>query len=93
MNTDQDATRTIPLSVTILFFAVVGACTVAPWVAHFVVGWWSGPLVWFALVALYDKLFVPKGSICMGIPFMFPLGSFVLLLLFNLINLLGWLRN
>ena len=74
-----------------VFVALVAACTIVPWVMHFNVGWWAGILSWLALVAIYDKLFVAKGSLCMGIPFMFPLCSFMLLLGINLLSLVQWL--
>ncbi len=54
-------------------------------------GWWAGPLVWFARAALYDRLFVPKGSVCMGMPFLAPFASIVLLLVFDAVLFLQWL--
>lgn len=76
-----------------LFWLVLGGCTIFPWVAHFTVGWWAGLAVWFGLVALYDRLFVPKGSVCMGIPFVAPLVSLLLLLAYDALMLLRWLLH
>jgi hypothetical protein len=73
-----------------LFYAILSASTILPWVSQFTLGWWSGPLVWFALVALYDRLFVPKGSMCMGIPFMIPLTSLMALVVFNVVVFIKW---
>jgi hypothetical protein len=60
-------------------------------VFHFVVAWWAGLLSFFPLVALYDRLFVPKGSLCMGIPFGLAVGSFLGLLWLDGLLLWRWL--
>ena len=85
-----DEHEEIPLSAIVMFVALLSACAVVPWILHFTVGWWAGILSWIGLVTLYDMLFVPKGSLCMGIPFLIPMGSFLLLLLHNLVDLTRW---
>jgi hypothetical protein len=86
-----DDTDSPPPIAIVVFIAVIAACTIIPWIVHFLVGWWAGILAWLGLVAIYDKLFVPKGSLCMGMHFMFPLCSFMLLLGFNILNLVRWI--
>ena len=83
----------VPLSVSILHWGLIAAATVLPWAAHFLAGWWAGPVVWIALITVYHKLFVPKDSFCSGIPFMVPLSSFMALLYMNLYLLVKWLRS
>jgi len=80
-----------PLLATILFVILIAAATIIPWLLHSTLGWWAGIPAWLALVSIYDKLFVSKGSLCMGIPFVFPLSSFVLLIGLNLVKLTRWL--
>jgi hypothetical protein len=75
----------------VFYWLVLCACGVLPWVLHFTVAWWAGLLSFFPLVALYDRLFVPKGSVCMGIPFGLALGSFLGLFLLDVLLLFRWL--
>jgi hypothetical protein len=73
-----------------LFAVVLLACIFVPWVLHFTVAWWAGPPSWLALAYLYDRLFVPKGSLCIGMPFMLALGSFIALLVWDVVLLAKW---
>jgi hypothetical protein len=91
MQQPSETEKRIPIFVHVLYYGVLGACTILPWVVHFTLSWWSALLVWYGLVALYDKLFVPKGSICMGIQFMIPLSSLVLLLAYDAMDFAKWL--
>ena len=72
---------------------VLLACLFVPWVVQFTVGWWAAYPAFFALVALYDWLFVPKGSLCMGVPFGLVLGSFLVLVVFDVMVLVRWLLS
>ena len=80
---DQRETTCLPI-------ALLAAATVLPWVVQFTVSWWAALLLWFALVALYDRFFVPKGRLCMGIPFMIPLCSGLALIGLDLLHLIKW---
>jgi len=40
---------------------------------------------------VYDFLFVPRGSICMGVSFMFPLASGLALLAYEILLLARWI--
>ncbi len=73
-----------------LFLVVLSAATCVPWLLHFSVGWWAGILAIPVLFSIYDALFVPRGSICMGIPFVIPMGSAVALLLCDCALLFRW---
>lgn len=75
----------------IVFVVLIASTTIVPWLLHFSLGWWAGIPAWLGLAAIYDKLFVPKDSLCMGIPFAFPLSSFILLVGLNLVELIRWL--
>ena len=74
-----------------LFLVVFSAATLVPWVLHVAVGWWAGLLAIPVLFWVYDLLFVPRGSLCMGIPFMFPLSSALALVAVNSLLFLRWL--
>jgi len=79
-----------PLWVSILHWSLITLGVVAPWLLHFTVAWWAAWIaVAFFLVA-YNRLFVPEGSLCMGIPFVLPLGASMLLLLVQGLQLLKW---
>jgi hypothetical protein len=75
----------------LLYWLILLACVYLPWVAHFTVGWWAGLPVFFVMAAVYDRLCVPKGSICMGVPLGLALGSFLALGVFDVALLLRWL--
>jgi hypothetical protein len=73
-----------------LHLTVLAACVVVPWLLHFTVGWWAGLVSWFALGWLYTVVVVPRGSICMGIPFGFALSSLAALVLLDIVLLIRW---
>ncbi len=72
-------------------WAVVVAATGVPWVVGWGVHWWVGLLAWGAGCWMYDRLFVPPGVMCSGIPFMLPLGSGLAYLGWGVLLLAGWL--
>ncbi|WDI42770.1 hypothetical protein [Bremerella sp. P1] len=71
------------------WMALVISCT-APWVLHFAVGWWAALLAIPCSFLLYDFVFRREG-ICMGIPFMLPLASSMVLLLMEVAIFLRWI--
>lgn len=75
------------------FWSVVAAATLVPWVVGFTIHWWVGLAAFGLLFVLYDTLFVPRGAICMGIPFMFPLSSSMMYLGWGAALLIRWLRE
>ena len=75
----------------VLFLIIWGGATLVPWLLHFTVGWWAGLLAIPVLFWIYDLLFVPRGSICMGIPFVVPLSSALALVVLDSLLLLRWL--
>jgi hypothetical protein len=82
-----------PLSknaVSVIFWKMITACTVLPWILHAFVGWWAGLLSIPLLFYAYDYLFVSKGSLCMGIWFTIPLSSALCLLFLNLLHFVKW---
>jgi hypothetical protein len=89
--TDGSEPRSQTIAQALLYWFVLAACVVLPWVMHFAVGWWAAFPTFFTLVMVYDRLFVPKGSLCMGIPFGLAMGSFLALLLLDVLSLLNWL--
>jgi hypothetical protein len=90
MHEEVQPTRRQIITLVSLYWLAIVACTVLPWVFHFAIGWWAGLLLWILLVAIYDWLFVPRGSICMGVLFGLPLASFLALLLLDGVLLLSW---
>lgn len=79
-----------PFWVSVVHWPLIAFGVVAPWALHFAVGWWAAIIAIVAFVLAYDLLFVPRGSICMGIPFMLPFGTSILLLLVQCVSLLKW---
>ena len=72
----------------VLSWAVVAAATGVPWLVGWGVGWWAGLLAIGLLFWLYDRLFVPPGAVCMGIPFMLPLTGALVYLMVGVLRLL-----
>jgi hypothetical protein len=89
--TDERESRLSVLVLVLAYWIVPAGCVVLPWVVHFIVAWWAAFPVFFALVALYRQLFVPEGSICMGVPFGLAIGSFLGLVLLDVVLLVQWL--
>ena len=89
MTTANDEHRE-PLWVATIHWSFIAFGVIAPWLLHFTVAWWSAWLAIVVFVVLYDRLFVPEGSICMGIPFVIPLGTTMLLLFVQAIHLVKW---
>ncbi|MCH8147743.1 MAG: hypothetical protein IH987_07075 [Planctomycetes bacterium] len=88
--TDESAAKP-SLKVEVFYWFVVVCCTVIPWVLHFFVGWWVALLSIPFLFCAYDRLFVPPGALCMGIPFMIPLSSALALVTFQMAQLAKWI--
>ena len=86
----DDHIRRDPLWVSMLHWSLVGFGVAAPWLLHFTVGWWAAILAMIAFLVVYNWLFVPDGSICMGIPFMLPFATSLALLALQWILLLRW---
>jgi hypothetical protein len=86
---DQPDPR-IPLRESVLFMLVLALCTFGPWTLHFAVAWWAGLIAIPVVFAIYSALFVPRGSICMGIPFVVPLGSALLFIAFEVVLFAVW---
>ena len=61
-----------------------------PWLIHFMFAWWAAILAIIAFLVVYKFLFVPRGSICMGIPFMLPFATSSLLLCVQTVDLVKW---
>ena len=72
---------------------IIATSMTVPWLLHFAAGWWAGILSWIGLIAIYDRVLVGRDSLCMGIPFMLPLCSFMMLLGVNFLNLVQWLMH
>jgi hypothetical protein len=89
--TGMSTSRLAEVLVSVLFFLVLLACTIVPWILHWAVGWWAGLLSIPLLFGLYDYLFVPKGSLCTGLTFGVPLGSAMALLLLDGGALFVWI--
>jgi hypothetical protein len=58
---------------------------------HFTIGWWAGLLTFFPFVAVYDRLFIPRSSLCLGMPLMLAMASFMALAVLDLFELIRWL--
>jgi hypothetical protein len=74
-----------------VYWTLIAGATVGPWVLGLTVHWWAGLILLGLLHWAYDRLFVPPGAICMGIPFMLPFTSGILYIGWGLIMLLLWL--
>lgn len=79
------------LWVSAIHWCVIGLCTLGPWILHFGVAWWAALAAIPCAFLLYDRLFVPRGSICMGIPFLIPLASALGLSAFEILLLAKWI--
>src|SRR5262245_40323045 len=73
-----------------IFWIGVTTCAVTPWVLQIAIGWWAGLLSIPLLFILYDFLFAPRGGVCMGVPFMIPLGRSFALVAVNTAVFLKW---
>jgi hypothetical protein len=94
--TDSPDPEPSPISqivVLAVFWTVLAACTVVPWVLQATVGWWAALLSIPMLFSVYDYLFVPKGSLCMGLPFGIPLSSAMCLFLVNVAIFMKWVYH
>ena len=76
-----------PITLNIAYYAMLLTSAIVPWILLASFGWFAAIISWFILVGIFDYLFVPKGSICMGIPFFIPLSSFICLVLTGVIKL------
>ena len=76
-----------------LFLTIVAGIAFVPWLLHFTVSWWAGLISVPAMFFMYDVLFAPKGSLCMGIPFVLPLSSALVLLVFDCLLLVWWVAQ
>jgi hypothetical protein len=84
---------------TALFAGVLVACVAAPWVLQFTVAWWAAFSSWMVLAYLYHRLFITGRNVrrvaVAGqrvravMAFDLALASFIVLLLWNAIALLG----
>ncbi len=74
-----------------LHLLVLLALIAVPWWLHFSLAWWAGLLSWVLLAWIYDFLFVSKGSLCTGLPFMLALCNFLALLILDIILLTKWI--
>jgi len=79
-----------PLWVSTLHWSLIAFGVIAPWLLHFTVAWWAAILAMMAFMVVYNWLFVPGGSICMGIPFMLPFSTSLILLFLQAVLLLRW---
>jgi hypothetical protein len=77
----------------LLHWSIVVLATFSPWGLGLALNWWIGLVALGSLCWLYDRLFVPPGHLCMGLPFMFPLTSGLAYLGWGLLMLLGWFRS
>lgn len=78
------------LWVSTLHWLLIALGVAAPWFLHFTVAWWAAFLAMLAFMVVYNWFFVPEGSICMGIPFMLPFATSLVLLLLQSVLLLRW---
>jgi hypothetical protein len=76
-----------------LLWTVVAGATCAPWVLGWSVHWWVGLVALGLFLWLYDRMFVPPGAMCMGIPFMVPLAGGLAYLGWGILLLAVWLRG
>jgi hypothetical protein len=88
----QDSTRESAFSGNVLHYAILLSCIVLPWIFHFTIAWWAGLVAFLVFSALYKELFA-KGSICLGIPFLYALWSFLALLLWDSGLLIRWFMS
>ena len=75
----------------LIYFGVIGAATIVPLFLHVRVSWWLALITWFGLVTLYDRLFVSRTALCMGMGFTLPLVTGVLLIGMDVVALIRWL--
>jgi hypothetical protein len=85
----QNGVTERPVLGNVLHYAILISCIILPWVFHFTIAWWAGIVVFFVVSALYKELFT-KGSLCMGVPFLYALWSFAALLLWDVVLLVRW---
>ena len=90
MATADDHNYRDPLWVSTLHWSLIAFGVLAPWMLHFTVAWWAAILAMMAFMVVYNWLFVPDRSICMGIPFMLPFSTSLALLLLQAVLLLRW---
>jgi hypothetical protein len=90
MSDNPTPSRPVQIAATALFVIVLVACIAVPWALQFLVAWWAAIPSWFVLAFIYERLFVPRDSLCWGMPFGFALSSFVALLLVNGVLLAKW---
>ncbi|PHS04401.1 MAG: hypothetical protein COA78_16665 [Blastopirellula sp.] len=76
---------------SIYHWLYIGLSTVLPWVLYFYVGWWAALIAIPCGLVLYDYLYVPPGSLCLGMPFMIPLSSSMALIVFEVVAFAKWL--
>lgn len=79
-----------PRWIAALYWIVLAACAIVPWILHVTVGWWAGLVSIPVLFAVYDRLFVPRGSLCMGVFFVIPLSGAIVLCAMDLLLLMRW---
>ena len=74
-----------------LHWAVIASATCVPWVLGAAFHWWIGMIALLLLYWAYDRLFIPPGALCMGMPFMLPFTSGMAYFGWGVILLLLWL--
>jgi hypothetical protein len=74
----------------LIYFGVIGAATIVPLFLHVRVSWWLALITWFGLVMLYDRLFVARTALCMGMGFTLPLVTGVLLIGMDVVAVFRW---
>jgi hypothetical protein len=72
---------------------IVFGCTTIPWLVGWYIHWWIGFVTIGLLFCVYDRLFVAKGSLCMGIPFMVPLMGALVYFGWGILQFLVWWRH
>lgn len=92
MNEEELSERKPAPNVWLYYLAIV-LFTFIPLSVHIYVNWWSALIVWLIFLQLFIRFFVPFGLICLGILFVFPLISLIVLLLMDLALLVNWLRG
>ena len=75
----------------LIYFGVIGAATIVPLLLHIQVSWWLALITWFGLVTLYDRLFISRTALCMGMGFTLPLVTGVLLIGMDVVAVIRWL--
>ena len=77
--------------VAVLHGLLILLMTLLPWILGGVFTWWIGLTIIPVLFGIYDWLFVPKGSICMGIAFIWPLASAMFYAAWCILLFAAWL--